>query len=84
MRLEECLMEYDKRTQAVMSQCEDGICVVELRDADGTVIHFEEPDFSETTGRKLHKVLKEKAVVFPNAAEIFAIDFAGNTFKGQF
>ena len=41
MKLEESSVEYDKRTKSIMSQCEEGICVVELRDSDGNVVHFE-------------------------------------------
>ena len=79
---EESTLEFDSRTKTVMSGNEEGICVIELRDADGTVIHFEEPEFSETTGRKLHKILHadSKATVH----ELLAIDFAGNIYKGKF
>ena len=80
--VEECSIEYDSRTKSVMSQCEEGISVVELRNQDGTVIHFEEPEFSETTGRKLHKVAKTE--VFPKISQILAMDFAGNIYKGEF
>ena len=82
-------MEYDPRTKTLMSQCEDGICVVELRNPDdGTVFHFEEPEFAEATGRKLHKVIiplplasKEQPV---SSIEIVATDFAGNIYKGYY
>lgn len=72
-----------------MSQCEEGICVVELRDADGTVIHFEEPEFCETTGKKLHKIndtAKVKMDPFSKSAlsQIVATDFAGTVYKGDF
>ena len=68
-----------------MSQSEEGICVVEFRDSDGNVIHFEEPEFCETTGRKLHKVVAKTETVFPKPpSEIVASDFAGNIFKGEF
>ena len=82
LKLEESSVEYDMRTKSIMSQFEEGICVIELRDSDGNVIHFEEPEFCETTGRKLHKVAKTE--VFPKASEIVAADFAGNIFKGEF
>ena len=41
MKLEESSVEYDTRTKSIMSQSEEGICVVEFRDSDGNVIHFE-------------------------------------------
>lgn len=84
LKLEESSVEYDTRTKSIMSQSEEGICVVEFRDSDGNVIHFEEPEFSETTGRKLHKVVAKTETVFPKASEIVAADFAGNIFKGEF
>ena len=82
-------LEFDSRTKTLMSGNEEGICVVELRDADGTVIHFEEPEFSETTGRKLHKILhadnsSSKLQASLPAHELVAIDFAGNIYKGKF
>ena len=40
-KLDESSVEYDKRTKSIMTQCEEGICVVELRDSDGNVVHFE-------------------------------------------
>ena len=80
--MEDSTLEYDCRTKTLMSGNEDGICVVELRDADGTVIHFEEPEFSETTGRKLHKILHDSFT--STVHELVAIDFAGNIYKGKF
>ena len=41
LKLEESSVEYDTRTKSIMSQSEEGICVVEFRDSDGNVIHFE-------------------------------------------
>ena len=53
--------------------------MVEFRNGpDGNVVHFEEPEFSETTGKKLHKA------TFTSASEIVAMDFAGNIYKGQY
>ena len=43
------------------------------------VLHFEEPEFSETTGRKLHRILRRNYLV--PFHEIFATDFAGNSVK---
>ena len=65
-----------------MSQNEEGIVIVEYRDLDGTVIHFEEPEFSEATGRKLHKVDINKAE--HGLDNIVAMDFTGNIFKTKF
>ena len=48
------------------------------------LLYFKEPEFSETTGRKLHKVVAKTETVFPKASEIVAADFAGNIFKGEF
>ena len=54
---------------------------------DGTVIHFEEPEFSEATGRKLHKVDIKKAGHFSsstNGLDIVTMDFSGNICKTKF
>jgi hypothetical protein len=75
-----------------MSHHEDGICVVELRDTDGTVIQVEEPEFSENTGRKLHKIAAAAAAKNNSqnqqqlllGHEIIAADFVGNILKTKF
>ena len=64
--------------------------IVEYRDLDGTVIHYEEPEFSETTGRKLHKVVGKAGNLPSNCStsnsklDIVAIDFAGKILKTKF
>ena len=72
-KIEDHLLEYDSRSKTLMSQNEEGIVIVEYRDLDGTVIHFEEPEFSEATGRKLHKVDINK--VDMNKVDINKVDF---------
>ena len=93
VKLEDYLLEYDTRTKTLMSQNEEGIVIVEYRDLDGTVIHFEEPEFSETTGRKLHKVVGKAGNLPSNCSsiatsntklDIVAIDFAGKILKTKF
>ena len=81
-KIEDHLLEYDSRSKTLMSQNEEGIVIVEYRDLDGTVIHFEEPEFSEATGRKLHKVDINKAE--HGLDNIVAMDFTGNIFKTKF
>lgn len=80
-KLEESVLEYDTRTKTVMSQHEDGISVVELRDLDGTVVESQEPEFSETTGKKLHKLMLTSDFC---PYEIVAADYAGNLLKAVF
>ena len=68
--------------------------IVEYRDLDGTVIHYEEPEFSETTGKKLHKIVDKAGNLSQNSftsspapntkLEVVAIDFAGNILKTTF
>ena len=86
-KIEDHLLEYDSRSKTLMSQNEEGIVIVEYRDLDGTVIHFEEPEFSEATGRKLHKVDINKAGHISsstNGLDIVTMDFSGNIFKTKF
>ena len=90
-KIEDHLLEYDSRSKTLMSQNEEGIVIVEYRDLDGTVIHFEEPEFSEATGRKLHKVdnkaghfSSSSSTMAKNGVDIVAMDFTGNIFKTKF
>ena len=90
-KIEDHLLEYDSRSKTLMSQNEEGIVIVEYRDLDGTVIHFEEPEFSEATGRKLHKVdnkaghfSSSSSTMAKNGLDIVAMDFTGNIFKTKF